>query len=172
MNAAKKIAVYLMMLLVGAMPLITAVYFIAGCCIAEYIAFEKIEKQACKKYKVSCRQVKWIKKGKELTIDGKLFDVKEYAQRNDSLELTGLFDKEEDALFEQYKDLVNHKKENKPLQVSVLKIFFSPAVLDKPVLARASLQLINKPAYCCFDENAVHMYVLLITPPPRNFHPG
>lgn len=161
-----------MILLVAAMPLITAVYFIAGCCIAEYIAFEKIEEQACKKYVVSCRQVQWIKKGKELTIDGKLFDVKDYTQRNDSLEITGLFDKDEDEVFEKYKDLVNGKKESNPLQLSLLKFFFSPAVLEKPVLVTASLQLINKPAYCRFDENAVNIYVLLTTPPPRIFQIG
>ncbi len=44
------------------------------------------------------RKIEWVKKGKEIKVDGKLFDVKNIEKINGQLRVTGLFDYEETAI--------------------------------------------------------------------------
>jgi len=44
------------------------------------------------------KKIEWIKKGKEIMVNGKLFDVKKIVKENGQLIVTGLFDDEETAI--------------------------------------------------------------------------
>ena len=61
-------------------------------------ARERLEKYFLKKVTLTINQFTWTEPGKEISIDGNLFDVKYFSLKEDKFVFTGLFDKEETSL--------------------------------------------------------------------------
>jgi hypothetical protein len=61
-------------------------------------ARENLQKLLLKKITLSSGDFQWTEDGKEISINGDLFDVKCYSVENDKFIFIGLFDKEETAL--------------------------------------------------------------------------
>ena len=66
---------------------------------------EQLETKALQTITTDLTGVQWLKKNKEVIIEGKLFDVKSYTITGNKIILTGLFDKDEDP---RYFELVNN----------------------------------------------------------------
>jgi hypothetical protein len=85
--------------------IITPIIYISSLQVKQLViqreAMEKMETSALQKITISRNDVCWIKTGKELILNKKLFDVERFQQVNDSLILFGLFDEEETRLSEQ-----------------------------------------------------------------------
>lgn len=47
------------------------------------------------------KEVHWVKSGKEIIINGRMFDVKSFSVHNSTITLTGLYDDDETVLVEQ-----------------------------------------------------------------------
>ena len=138
----KKIAAGAMLLLVS-VPLFFTVVFLLKQHLVQHRMFEKIEQGCVSTYSFSTGDLQWIKKGKELLIKGKLFDVKTYTIASDSTTVTGLFDEEEELLKINYLQITNSKNESPtPLQLLLLKSFFSPAYTITPNNTFFNLQFI------------------------------
>ena len=74
------------------------------------------------------RDVKWIKKDKEILVYGEMFDVKTSVKSGENIVFTGLYDKDEQKLHENLKDFMHRKnKQSAPLNELLAK-FFSTAV--------------------------------------------
>ncbi len=89
---------YSILFISHALPL---VFLLTALCMQQWIRWEKIEELEHAKLiqvKVSHSSITWIKEGKELLIDGNLFDVKSIEEKNDQVILTGLYDHEETAI--------------------------------------------------------------------------
>ena len=72
---------------------------------------EKLEESHMQIIHVNAKDLNWIKKNKEINVDGKMFDVKYFSIENNIYSLTGLFDEEESALNKLLEDDFN--QENK-----------------------------------------------------------
>jgi len=73
---------------------------------------ERLEKEKLITLTISIDNLIWHKKGKEIIVDKKMFDVKSIQYNVDgSVTVSGLFDHEEKALHEKLADLINNKKE-------------------------------------------------------------
>jgi hypothetical protein len=59
-------------------PVYIAVYFLAQQTIIRIEMKEKLEEEVLQTFKIVEKKVSWIERGKELLVDGKLFDVKSY----------------------------------------------------------------------------------------------
>lgn len=59
---------------------------------------EQLEQQSLQTIRIPEKNVSWIQKGKELIVDGKLFDVKSYKNNGVYVEVTGLYDEMELSL--------------------------------------------------------------------------
>ncbi len=66
---------------------------------------EKLEQQLLQTVTLSENEVQWVKPGKEILVEGKMFDVKSFSSEKGQYRFTGLFDHEETAL-------VNHLEKN------------------------------------------------------------
>lgn len=63
--------------------------------------FEKLEKENIQSLRLPADKINWYKKGRELIIDGKMFDVKSMEKQGDEYIITGLFDEMETTLNNQ-----------------------------------------------------------------------
>jgi len=70
---------------------------------------ERLETASLQTITVNSTHVQWLKKNKEVLINGNLFDVHTYTTKGNTVILTGLYDKDEDQLHEQLKDFMQQK---------------------------------------------------------------
>ncbi len=71
---------------------------------------EQLEGNMVHSITLSNNEITWARKGKEIIVGDKLFDVKSISYKeNGTVVITGLFDKEETALLQ---DLQKHQQEN------------------------------------------------------------
>jgi hypothetical protein len=113
--------------------------------------------------------VKWVSEGEEILINGHLFDVESYKQTGNTLQVTGLFDTEEDNLNEQIKKLEQQKSnENNDKYTLLIGLLLQPlftennTALDKTIFNTGS-----KRFQFSFDENLYSTSLSIIIPPPR-----
>ena len=166
----KKIVAGAMLLLVS-VPLFFTVVFLLKQHLVQYRMFEKIEQGCVSTYSFSTGDLQWLKKGKELLIKGKLFDVKTYTITDDFITVTGLFDEEEELLNTNFLKLANSKNDPpSPLQLLLLKSFFSPAFTNSTDHTVLNLQFIFVDGNILLpvDLIIVSMNYPIDTPPPRN----
>lgn len=74
-----------------------------------------LEKPYIKLIHLKTADVKWIKPGKEILIDGEFFDVKKITKNGKELLVTGIFDKIETFLQKKADDLCKRKKDTQDL---------------------------------------------------------
>ena len=99
-----------LLLCIAALPLMFAVYVQFSEGIIHRQMREELEQKTLVTIHVNAAQLIWTNKGKEATVNGNMFDVKDYTVNAGDILLTGLFDKDEDALFAQ----VNAQQKNNP----------------------------------------------------------
>lgn len=81
---------------------------------------EKLEHQQLHTLQIPVQQLHWVKEGKEVLIDGKLFDIKSILTRGNLIQVTGLFDEEETKLVQQIQRQLQHNQSGRQLQTSIL----------------------------------------------------
>ena len=143
------------------------VQFLISSKIAEHKIFEQLEKGIYKTYSFSRQQVQWIKKDKELLVDGKMFDVKHFSENGELIEMTGLFDNEENSLQEKYLSLVTGKQTTSPRQLMLLKIFFIPFLAAYSESEETAGCFTPCNLHHLFNEAAVTAVRCICTPPPE-----
>ena len=108
---------------------------------------EKLEHEMLITFTFSQQQIKWVIPGKELLVNGKLFDVKKYIEKNNCIEITGLFDKEEQALKESYVKLLQDKSDTIPFKKLMGKFFSILFSLRQTVIHTQNITIEFHPYY-------------------------
>jgi hypothetical protein len=121
MSPSKKILAGMLLLIVAA-----PIFFFAGLLFQQKLIRhkmeEKLERSFLQTITVSKADFKWIKKNKEIIIEGKLFDVKEYSIKSDSVIFSGLYDEAESQLEKDMAGIMDQKKnEPSPLEELILE---------------------------------------------------
>ena len=70
---------------------------------------ENLEKQLLQTITLDDQHIHWVEKGKELLINGKLFDVENMEAQNGTIVFTGLYDDEETVLIKKLDESCNKK---------------------------------------------------------------
>ena len=129
---------------------------------------EALEKRALHTVTIKASDARWISFESEILINGHLFDVESYKQNGNNLQLTGLYDTEEDHLNEQLKNM-EQKKSNGNFEYSLLvnllsQTFFfeNNTVVSKNVFYKTLDQF-----QFSFDENLYSAFSGIIVPPPK-----
>jgi hypothetical protein len=167
LNSLKKISSFLLLTLLAA-PLIIFLCFVVQQKILQHRMIEKIEHSPLQSISLHYSDSIWIKKNKEVLVNGKLFDVKSYTFVNDNIILVGLYDNEEDALKDEYRILLQAKK-NKSILLDelILKLIFTYAIIEnkptKNLLANSHIKNI----FYRFSQNSINQYLSVNTPPPN-----
>lgn len=90
---------------------------------------EQLEKQLLQTVSLHKKNVQWIKQGKELRVNGHMFDVKSAKAIGDTIQLTGIYDEAEDELngqLENILDTSNQENSAEPFIKMINIIFVKP----------------------------------------------
>jgi hypothetical protein len=119
---------------------------------------------------VSSASIYWVKPGKEILHDGKLFDVKSFKTVGNKIALTGFYDHKEDKLVKNLKEIIQEKNESgSPTSQLSIKFLFAPVYKNEPAsfTLQDTWQIINRQ----FSEYAALICDLSYpapTPPPKS----
>ena len=86
------------LLCLAALPLLFTIYIQTSQSILHEQMREELEENKLVTIRVSTSALSWTESGKEVIIDGKMFDVERFAVEGNAVVLTGLFDTDEDAI--------------------------------------------------------------------------
>ena len=153
MYRLKKIITAFVLLLILAIPLFFSVLVLVKQQIAQSQRNEKFSKEILQTITVSTSAIYWVKPGKEILFNGKLFDVKSYTKNCNSLSLTGFFDHKEDKLVQQIVKLALQKNQSgSPFSQPAIKFLFFPAyAIQHEINAELNWKYISQP-YHQYDE--------------------
>ena len=93
-----------LLLIIAAFPLVGVLLFSVEQKIVQHEMLDELENQQLQTLTVYKDEIHWEKKGKEIWINNRLFDIKSFKKINDNYFFTGLFDDNETALITQLKD--------------------------------------------------------------------
>lgn len=129
MNPLPKKIVAFVFLLVVAAPVCLSLKFMLQEILIQQEIEEKMKTGVLESVQIAKADIIWIKAGKEILIDDRLFDVKHFESDNDIVTLTGFFDDEETELVSAFKKYTDASNRENPFSETVFKYLF-PAVYN------------------------------------------
>lgn len=118
------------LLLLMVMPLFFSVAVMVKQKILQFQRMERFETEAIQRISVSPEKLLWVKDGKEVIIEGELFDVESYEQQGNKILLTGFYDNKEEKLVKDIKDIYQNNKAESPFNRAVTKFLLVPFYLE------------------------------------------
>lgn len=143
------------MLCIAMLPLAFAAYVQVSELVIHHQMREELEQKNLVTIRLKSSQIIWTEKGKEASVNGFMFDIERYAVNGNEIELTGLFDKDEDALFAQVDNAQQKNNNDATGGVLILKwfgcfswntnhisdnILTAQAIYNKPIQQNSCLQ--------------------------------
>jgi hypothetical protein len=110
MYRGKKMITAFALLLLLTIPLCLSVVFIVKQKVLQLNIQARFGKELIQTITVQKKNLTWVKKGKEIIVEGKYFDVMYYKTAGDQVVLTGFYDNKEDNLVKEIKKLIRQKK--------------------------------------------------------------
>jgi len=127
---------------------------------------EKLEQQNLHTISLPGTDVHWAKPGKEIRVDGRMFDIKSFSEKNGTYTFTGLFDDDETALNEYLEKDVNQKNESSNRLLS--QLFQWLQAVDPATSADNCLTIqFQNPTASFYGLIIPFAYKTILTPPPR-----
>lgn len=112
--------------------------------------------------------VKWIRQGREIEINGKLFDVRNFSKAGEYYTVNGLYDEKEALLVAALKKVQQHTQNENPVQHGFIKIattvLFFENIKDFNFLLPANK---NIKFGISARNNFFSFYPELTSPPPK-----
>jgi cell division protein YceG involved in septum cleavage len=168
MLTAKKNITVLVLILLLAIPMLFAFVNIVKQQILHNTTKERYGKEILQTISIAKKNLHWVKKEKEVIIDGKYFDVKSYTTDGDNILLTGFYDLHEDKLVKQIKKLMQQKNgSNNPLNQSVVKYFFFPIFTNQSNIDFEQHWKLTSSAFYSYTEDISEIYTPSFSPPPE-----
>lgn len=152
----------LFLLLLVALPLVYVTNLQVSEIINRHQMMERLEEDALQTISIPMQELIWVKKGKEILVNNKRYDVKKIVFKNNMAFVTGLFDEEEDAILKKM------NKQHSSQQTALLKIWFPvfKILLKEPIAVTPINWLKNEyQIYCSLKLPTTLLQV--ITPPPK-----
>ncbi len=128
---------------------------------------EKLELSSLKTIELSNNSFTWIKNGKEILINDKLFDVKFFTKKENSIVFIGLYDKDEDAIKKSIKNLSkNENQDGNRVKFSILKLAFLPMLKSQFTFDSTIFFITLEKVYPAFQEIPISQLISVPTTPP------
>ncbi|MGG9961594.1 hypothetical protein [Ferruginibacter sp. SUN106] len=168
MFTKKKILAFVMLLAVAA-PLFFFTGFWIKQKLIEHEMEERLETACLQTVTVKITGIQWLKENKEAVIDDKLFDVRYYTTKGNTIILTGLYDKDEDHLHEQLKNFMQQKNgASSPMSNVVVKFLFPP-LYNNPasLVCQNNWKHLERHFFPYYKEKIPEHHLTVITHPPK-----
>ncbi|MGB5006131.1 MAG: hypothetical protein WBO39_04290 [Ferruginibacter sp.] len=150
----KKTPTAFLLLLLLAIPLFFSVTLLVKQQVMQYQRNERFNKEKLQTISVLSAKIFWVKPGKEILYDGKLFDVKTFKTEDNKITLTGFFDHKEDKLVQHIIKLAAKRNQSgSPLSQTAITCIFFPVFASTAEITAADVywKLIPK-HYYIYDE--------------------
>lgn len=129
---------------------------------------ERLERELLVSVTLNSGDILWVKKGKEILMDGRLFDIKSLQFNGNSYTFTGLFDDEETTLVKKMKK--QHENGNASTATNqayiqlmqwLQSVFYDSQPLDT--------WLSQKQIFFCYSGSfsLPRLFKVVLTPPPQ-----
>ncbi len=154
------------MLAISMLPVLLVLLFIYKRDSIRHHMKEELEKQSLQVVIVKKKDIVWVKPGKEIFLNGKMFDIKTSETKNGYTTFKGLYDEEETALKKLLDEGWGKKGTDKTNVIShffqLLKgIFNEKDILDNICLREATY-------YNSYPNSKLKSsYIPILTPPPQ-----
>lgn len=157
------------LLLLVAVPFLISFFFVIRLCIIKIQVSEDLEYEQLQTITVAESNIKWIVPGKEVLLNGNLFDIKSFKQTGDNLIITGLYDKDEDYLQKHFIKIFHQKQQgNASARATLINLIFQPVFSDKNTFFKEDREtmVLKKTSYR-FIENLASANSEILVPPPK-----
>ncbi|HQW82917.1 MAG TPA: hypothetical protein PK987_00565 [Ferruginibacter sp.] len=168
MSFFKKQTTALGFILLTALPL----FFAAGIFIKQTILHQqrrvRFKTEKIETIRLSVSEIVWVKKGKEILHEGKLFDVKSFKTSGTIAEFTGFYDLKEDKLVKKLIGLIEQNDDASNLVNQVLITFvFYPKNNEVNIITIQNSWEIIKHQFPVFSEVITRLVYPAPAPPPK-----
>lgn len=129
---------------------------------------EKLERSHLQRISIATDRIQWYEEGKEIIVDGKMFDIKSSKVVNDSTIFYGLYDHEETSLKQQVESIVNNKSARDEKSQAVGKFLFQQLYVDAQSSATTFGFWAKDPLiYSNYTDELLRSFIPVFTPPPN-----
>jgi hypothetical protein len=150
------------------MPLAFSIYSLIEIKVIEHRMQERMEVENLQVIAVDAASVIWLKKNKEILIDGEPFDIKNIIHKGNKLILSGLFDSKEKELGNRMEAYHTAGGKSETANHSLLLLFFTPCYEANSMANLTTPFLVNKKqAQLLKQDKIISLYYDIVTPPPR-----
>ncbi len=155
----------LCMLFILVAPLFSFIYYLYAKSRMRYEMEEWLENAALERVSVPFEGLTWVKYGKEVRINGKLFDVKSFTKTSNQITLTGLYDSKEDELHHRLNKMLD--QEDDPLQYRrITSLLLIPLYSEQDIYPASIRKLPALHYYFSYAEKIPLHPIREITHPP------
>ena len=124
LTVKKQFTAFALLLLV-ALPVFLSVGIFIKQQLVQQQRTQRFKTELLETFTIKAEKVDWVEVGKEIRVDGKLFDVESFKVSGANIIFTGFFDGKEDKLVQQIVKLEKQKNQSEnPLGQSVIKFLF------------------------------------------------
>ncbi len=132
-----------------------------------YQMMEELEAKNLTTVTIKNDDLRWTRRGKEITVNGNLFDVNEISKQGGFYIVTGLYDKDEDVLLEMIKKS-QQTTNDKPLQLFASQVMHSVLFLENKMDSlRVIFKLLSNHYYILNTDRFISFSLALAAPPPK-----
>ncbi|HSF46118.1 MAG TPA: hypothetical protein VLA58_08900 [Chitinophagaceae bacterium] len=168
MNRKKVIPLILLTILASA-PLLMPAYFMISRSIARHEMLEKLENQNLVSVQVPASEFQWYEEGREIIINGKMFDVKSIELSHGVYFVTGLFDEKETQLKQALQNNLEDQQNEKIASQQLVQFITSFADLNEPILALNAWRCSMSQRTLYQDSYIPQYFGSIVVPPPDCF---
>lgn len=166
----KKITIASALLLIMAIPLVFSVTLLTRQKFIQYQRDQKFKTEILQTITVSSDNIFWIKPGKEIYVDGKLFDVKSFEVEGNNISLTGFFDHKETHVVQHIVKLAlekNSQDDTAGKAPGIQFLFFPVCINTQEIHLEESWRFLENRFYS-FDESLPAALHYPLIHPPRH----
>lgn len=157
------------LLLAGSLPVLFALFFLVKQQMIRHKMLEELEHRHLQTITLPAEDVHWVKKGIEIWVQGKMFDIKYFSEKNGQFTCTGLFDEEETALNKQVEKDFNQKNESGNRMLTQLFQWLQ-AVYPGAEYNDLFALIIERRETSFYSLKIPSVYTKILTPPPRSVY--
>jgi len=167
MHSLTKRTIASVFIIVASIPFTLSVYFLVQQEMIHFNIHKAFEEQSLQTMRIIKADAEWINEGKELLINGKLFDVKYIREAGNYIEVTGLFDGKEDELNHQLKKTEREKSPVNSIGHNTLITFLFQTLFSNATDVNTNTLMLTRNYSFLNTENLYSIYTNLKSPPPK-----
>jgi len=167
LTVKKQLAAFGLLLLV-ALPLFFSVGIFVKQQLLQQQRRQRFETEPLETVTLKATSVDWVKAGKEIQIDGKLFDIKSFEIKGSNIVFTGFFDSKEEKLLRHARAIEQQKnKSDNPLSQYVAKFIFLPNYKEHITFSIQNSWQFIVSSFPFYSESISNISYPAVAPPPK-----